>query len=904
MSSRKFRFVSPGVFLREVDNSQMPAVRDAVGPVIIGRTNKGPAFKPYKVRSLEELETVFGKPSPGGSLDPWREGTGLLADTYALHAAKAYLTAGQGTDSPVTMVRVLGIAGDDASTSATHGEPGWTSKSAYGLFVAEETNSNTAAGSIAEMELAGIFYGTHDDFVPKLTGHNVVSDAGDTAGALSTPFRFDANNKIGFKLAASNSRTRLSNLVFTDLRDDFNTNPVTTNDQISNTIAGTLAEDYWLGETFEETFKKFSTSVTAAGSHKVAVLAKLDSGDGAMTDFQSGAGHSATAGRSGWVVHQDTTGDTSTFDLDNQAKLFRVIALHEGSQSSQEIMIGIEDINVPRIGASDPYGSFSVVVRKIVSTGLVEVERFTDCNLNPASPSFVARQIGDQIIEWNRPEKRNKVYGEHPNVSEYIRIEMNQDIVNSPDQARGKVPFGFYGPIRPADVTAQVTLTGAVAEVEKITVKQAVAINDIHEKTLTVVKHGAPIKTVVFEFTNADDLLVFGANPFIGVKTMNTAQKVADQIRAAIVGHSDLAGLSVTVVTASGNDRVLSITQGERGDVVTLAKNMDNTSISISTTTAGVDGTAGTEHALLLATDWLDESAKIELKNFADVGASIKFKYPEMPLINIPRAGTGYRLGVSPFVMSYKATGEATDGTAINAGYVDYLRKMPSFSSLESDQRSGVIQAGKTKYSFKFSLDDVILKKRPGIANVGEIVSSGDVASIEYKPDSFKGTTSGTDKSYSSDTAESLAGTSLRTLLGIVSGFQMPLDGGFDGVNITESDPFNERVLEANSTASSYAFASIDRAIELVKDPEAIEHNLAVMPGISNRTLTRKLVDTCEARADSLAIIDLPDIYLPPSERKKDTFALRIATTPEAAANNLVAEQLNSSYGATYYPWV
>ena len=154
MSSRKFRFVSPGVFLREVDNSQMPAVRDAVGPVIIGRTNKGPAFKPYKVRSLEELETVFGKPSPGGSLDPWREGTGLLADTYALHAAKAYLTAGQGTDSPVTMVRVLGIAGDDASTSATHGEPGWTSKSAYGLFVAEETNSNTAAGSIAEMELS------------------------------------------------------------------------------------------------------------------------------------------------------------------------------------------------------------------------------------------------------------------------------------------------------------------------------------------------------------------------------------------------------------------------------------------------------------------------------------------------------------------------------------------------------------------------------------------------------------------------------------------------------------------------------------------------------------------------------------------------------------------------------
>ena len=110
MASRKFRFVSPGVFLREIDNSQLPGVSDAVGPVIIGRTRKGPAMKPYKIRSLEELERVFGKPMPGNEgKDPWRDGTGILAEAYAPYAAKAYLTAAQNTDSPVTIIRLLGV---------------------------------------------------------------------------------------------------------------------------------------------------------------------------------------------------------------------------------------------------------------------------------------------------------------------------------------------------------------------------------------------------------------------------------------------------------------------------------------------------------------------------------------------------------------------------------------------------------------------------------------------------------------------------------------------------------------------------------------------------------------------------------------------------------------------------
>jgi phage tail sheath protein FI len=91
----------------------------------------------------------------------------------------------------------------------------------------------------------------------------------------------------------------------------------------------------------------------------------------------------------------------------------------------------------------------------------------------------------------------------------------------------------------------------------------------------------------------------------------------------------------------------------------------------------------------------------------------------------------------------------------------------------------------------------------------------------------------------------------------------------------------------------------------MIRDAEIVEHNLAAMPGITNDKLTTKLIRTCEARADSLAIIDLKDVYIPPFQKSCASFKDRVDnTTPERSANDLVGRQLNSSYGATYYPWV
>ncbi len=122
MSVKKFKFVSPGVSVTEIDQSQVPQLPGAVGPVIIGTAERGPAMVPVTVDSFAEFKEVFGEPVIGteGSDDVWRSSF-QSTPSYGAYAAKAYLKSG----SPVTFVRLLG-------TEATGG---WSAATQRGLFV-------------------------------------------------------------------------------------------------------------------------------------------------------------------------------------------------------------------------------------------------------------------------------------------------------------------------------------------------------------------------------------------------------------------------------------------------------------------------------------------------------------------------------------------------------------------------------------------------------------------------------------------------------------------------------------------------------------------------------------------------------------------------------------------------
>jgi hypothetical protein len=116
MSYKKFKFISPGIFINEIDNSQLPAIASAIGPAVIGRLERGPALKPVQVNSFADFIDVFGKPLPGGKGgDVFRYGN-YTAPTYAAYAAQAWMR----NNSPVTMVRLLGQTHKDASASTAY----------------------------------------------------------------------------------------------------------------------------------------------------------------------------------------------------------------------------------------------------------------------------------------------------------------------------------------------------------------------------------------------------------------------------------------------------------------------------------------------------------------------------------------------------------------------------------------------------------------------------------------------------------------------------------------------------------------------------------------------------------------------------------------------------------------
>ena len=130
MPAKDFKFISPGVFINEIDNSQLLQAPGDIGPVIIGRAQQGPGLIPTTVNSFQEFVQMFGAPVAGGTNgDVFRNGN-TVGPTYGAYAAQAWLK----NNPSVTYVRLVGKKHDDATNTGAldnSGFPGWkTIKSA------------------------------------------------------------------------------------------------------------------------------------------------------------------------------------------------------------------------------------------------------------------------------------------------------------------------------------------------------------------------------------------------------------------------------------------------------------------------------------------------------------------------------------------------------------------------------------------------------------------------------------------------------------------------------------------------------------------------------------------------------------------------------------------------------
>tara|TARA_Y100000034_G_scaffold84572_1_gene101416 strand:+ start:608 stop:3586 length:2979 start_codon:yes stop_codon:yes gene_type:complete len=788
MAAKSFKFISPGIFIDEIDNSELPALPDEIGPVIIGRTERGPGMRPIKVGSFSEFVQIFGNPTPGGQGgDVWRDGN-YLAPTYAAYAAQAYLR----NSNAVTMVRVLGAQ----ATSATNaGKAGWTpgtkatpkvnttinatNGGAYGFWGFPSGSSPLAAGQIMTGALGAVWYlnegaivlsGTMRDADPDGangtigTGSATLIRSLDTttpvgtstyAGALKNEWYaiiYDADGNVqketAFNFTPSSSKY---------IRKVFNTNPTLVNTAITNT---NQQETYWLGGSFE---RHLATYVTGANAGEAwGAILGIASGSEYGADFRM----AFQAAQTPWIISQDLQSSFSSYDVLGTSRvkqLFKFHTLDAGEDEMKKLKISISDIKVAS-NDFDSYGSFSVELRDARDNDLAPVvlERFSSVNLNPNSMRYIARVIGDQYLSWDDTERRHRLYGNYLNASKYVRVEMNSDVDAGATDSR-YLPFGSYGPLRP--------------------------------NAWTYISSSSP--------TNPD---ASGQNNWVFGGTKIPGQEF-EQI---------------------GTKPFMNMSGGA-----------DNT-VSDKDATDGAPG-------------------------------SLKGWFPGIPLRQSASDG-----GVSnPKDAYFGMDSTQASNNRHEDSYGDILYPMPVGGD-------SFTKAGGTEYSYLFSLDDVSASTNGNAAGVGVWVSGSRFDGNSYT---------------------AVSGAYTEVLDVGFNRFTVPLYGGFNGLDVMDKEPFNNTDLGTNSTDNSnYGYYSLRRAIDTVSDPELVEYNLMAAPGIWNEGITAHMIDVCEARGDSLAVIDIDTGFYAETENT-NSVASNLGSV-STAVTNLRNRKINSSYGCAYYPWV
>ena len=268
---------------------------------------------------------------------------------------------------------------------------------------------------------------------------------------------------------------------------------------------------------------------------------------------------------------------------------------------------------------------------------------------------------------------------------------------------------------------------------------------------------------------------------------------------------------------------------------------------------------------------------------------TMSFAYPMIPLRPSSLAGNLSSPQDAYFGIS------TNNGTSprYEPAYEDLVRAFPeAYSSYGSSTNNDMERA------YIFTLEDLTRY-------------TGSVAATETLNPSAALMTSTTDAYYASGSraqGNSLSVTSSNTWNNVLAAgfdsFTVPLQGGFNGLDITEANPFrnSQFTTGADTELTNYAFNSIKMAVDTCSDPEVVECNMMTMPGLTNTALTEHIIKTCEDRADSLAIIDIENGYVPPDENSQSEEQRAGNVTDAATA--LQQRGLNSSYGCCYYPWI
>ena len=127
--------------------------------------------------------------------------------------------------------------------------------------------------------------------------------------------------------------------------------------------------------------------------------------------------HAATP----WITSGITIGVDGARNTQN---LFKFHHLSDGNDTNTDVKISITNL---REYSSGSYSTFDVLVRSYGDTDNRPsiLEQYRAVSLDPNSPQYIARVIGDKYKEFDTTTNKIVEYGNYANVSNYVRVEMD-----------------------------------------------------------------------------------------------------------------------------------------------------------------------------------------------------------------------------------------------------------------------------------------------------------------------------------------------------------------------------------------------------------------------------------------------------------------------------------------------
>ncbi len=144
-----------------------------------------------------------------------------------------------------------------------------------------------------------------------------------------------------------------------------------------------------------------------------------------------------------WIISQEISGETH--------QLFRFHTIGDGTYANTEYKISIFNIKAAGESNATDYATFSIVIRGYSDTDRRKsiLETYNNVNLDPLSPNYILKVIGDQNITIDENGKMT-MNGDYTNRSRLVRVEVSEE--GSFPVTAG--PFGhqpYYSPIRGLD---------------------------------------------------------------------------------------------------------------------------------------------------------------------------------------------------------------------------------------------------------------------------------------------------------------------------------------------------------------------------------------------------------------------------------------------------------------------